>query len=229
MGGLSRSTMDVVAVLDAMGFDVVMIETVGVGQDEIDIVSSAQTAIVVTVPGLGDDIQAIKAGILEIADVLVVNKADREGADRAVRDLMHMLELRDTVGPGAGRAEAADQGAQGRAVGERLGAPPLEGARPNRQVALPDSGIDELVAAIERHRAKTTGEAGAERARRRAAAQLLELVKDRLADAALAVIDARGGLDQAAGDVAARRRDPYGVADEIVGAVLAGSPPGRKA
>ena len=87
LGGLSRSTSDVVAVLDAMGYDVVIVETVGVGQDEVDVVSQAETAVVVTVPGLGDEIQAIKAGILEIADVLVVNKADREGADRTVRDL----------------------------------------------------------------------------------------------------------------------------------------------
>src|SRR5438105_8861751 len=94
MGGLSRSTADVVAVLDAMGFEVILVETVGVGQDEVDIVSQAHTAVVVTVPGLGDEIQAIKAGILEIADVLCVNKSDREGADRTVRDLIAMLELR---------------------------------------------------------------------------------------------------------------------------------------
>src|SRR5439155_16004368 len=94
LGGLSRSTADVVTVLDAMGQDVVLVETVGVGQDEIEIVSQAETTVVVTVPGLGDEIQAIKAGILEIADVLVVNKADREGADRSARDLTGMLELR---------------------------------------------------------------------------------------------------------------------------------------
>ena len=106
LGGLSRSTADVIAVLDAMGFDVVIVETVGVGQDEVDVVGSAHTAVVVTVPGLGDDIQAIKAGILEIADVLVVNKADREGADRAVSDLTHMLELRG----GAGASRAVEPG-----------------------------------------------------------------------------------------------------------------------
>ena len=94
LGGLSRSTGEVAAVLDAMGYDLVIIETVGVGQDEIDVVSQCECAVVVTVPGMGDEIQAIKAGILEIADVLVVNKADREGADRAIRDLISMLELR---------------------------------------------------------------------------------------------------------------------------------------
>src|SRR5213078_850477 len=94
LGGLSRSTFDVAHVLDAMGFQRVLIETVGVGQDEVDVMRAAHTTVVVTVPGLGDDIQAIKSGLLEIADVLVVNKADREGADRTERDLMHMLDLR---------------------------------------------------------------------------------------------------------------------------------------
>ena len=94
LGGLSRSTGDVVNVMDAMGMDVVIIETVGVGQDEIDIVRMAHTTVVVMVPGLGDDIQAIKAGILEIGDIFVVNKADREGADRTVRELANMLDMK---------------------------------------------------------------------------------------------------------------------------------------
>jgi LAO/AO transport system kinase len=196
LGGLSRSTGDVALVLDAMGFDVVLIETVGVGQDEIEIVSSAHTAVVVTVPGLGDDIQAIKAGILEIADVLVVNKADREGADRAVRDLTHMLELR------------GGQGARGKSV-EIV-----------RTIATTGAGLDDLIGAIDRHRQTIVGPDGERRAAERAAAQIAELVKDRLVDEARALIDARGGLTALAADVAARRRDPYGVADEIVTAVL---------
>ena len=93
LGGLSRSTDVVVHVLDAMGFDRILIETVGVGQDEIDIVQTAQTSVVILVPGLGDDIQAIKAGILEIADIFVVNKADRDGAHRTVTDLKHLQQL----------------------------------------------------------------------------------------------------------------------------------------
>jgi LAO/AO transport system kinase len=186
LGGLSRSTGDVAAVLDAMGFEVVIIETVGVGQDEVEIVSTAHTAVVVTVPGLGDDIQAIKAGILEIADVLVVNKADREGADRTVRDLTHMLDLR--------------------------GGQPVEIVK---TVATTGQGIDELVAAIESHRQKQDAP---RRARSRAAAQLLDLVKDRLYQAAHAALAARGGLEALAEDIAARRRDPYAVADEVVAA-----------
>jgi LAO/AO transport system kinase len=193
LGGLSRSTGDVVQVLDAMGFDVIIVETVGVGQDEVEIVSSAHTAVVVTVPGLGDDIQAIKAGILEIADVLVVNKADREGADRAARDLIHMLDLR------------------------------AKGARKEveivKTIATTGSGIDDLVGAIERHRASQQD--GGARAKERAAAQIAEIVKDRLVDAARARIDATpGGLDGLAARVVAHECDPYQVADEIVGALL---------
>jgi LAO/AO transport system kinase len=94
LGGLSRSTSDVALVMDALGMDVVIIETVGVGQDEVDIVKEAHTTCVVMVPGLGDDIQAIKAGILEIGDIFVVNKADRDGADRTARELSTMLDMR---------------------------------------------------------------------------------------------------------------------------------------
>src|SRR5437764_4616922 len=94
LGGLSRSTFDVASVLDAMGYTRILIETVGVGQDEVEVMRAAHTTVVVTVPGLGDDIQAIKAGLLEVADVLVVNKADRQGADRSGLDRMHLLDLR---------------------------------------------------------------------------------------------------------------------------------------
>src|SRR5438105_12702613 len=93
MGGLARSTLDVVLLLDAFGKDVVMVETVGVGQDEVEVARAADTTVVVGVPNLGDDIQAIKAGILEIADILVVNKADLAGSDRLVAELRAMLQL----------------------------------------------------------------------------------------------------------------------------------------
>ena len=93
LGGLSRGAKESLILLDACGYDVIIIETVGVGQDEVDVVSSVDTVLVVAVPGLGDDIQAIKAGILEIADVFVLNKADREGADRVAHDLEIMLSL----------------------------------------------------------------------------------------------------------------------------------------
>jgi LAO/AO transport system kinase len=194
MGGLSRSTADVVAVLDAMGYDLVLVETVGVGQDEVDVVSAAHTAVVVTVPGLGDEIQAIKAGILEIADVLVVNKCDREGADRTVRDLVGMLELRPA---GAGDVEIV------------------------RMVAVKGQGTDELAAAIERHRQRMQGSAaGVDRARRRARAQLAELLQERLVTAADRHLAAGGGLEALAQAVAERRLDPYTAADTVAAAIL---------
>jgi LAO/AO transport system kinase len=178
-----------------MGFDLVLVETVGVGQDEIDVVSAAHTSVVVTVPGLGDDIQAIKAGILEIADVLVVNKADREGADRTVRDLTQMLELR--AGSHDKRIEIV------------------------KTVATQGAGIDDLIGAIDRHRQAQVGEVGLARARARARRRLLDLVQGRLADETAQALEAMGGLDALADEIVARKQDPYAAADRVVAALLA--------
>src|SRR5512141_14227 len=143
LGGLSRATSDVVTVMDAMGRDIVLVETVGVGQDELEVAELAHTVVVVAVPGMGDDVQAIKAGVLEIADVFAVNKADREGADRTVRDLQGMLELRRTV---LGRP--LDHDAAHRFHGQ---APPAAVAAGDweppivKTVAVKDEGVAELV------------------------------------------------------------------------------------
>ncbi len=189
LGGLSRSTFDVVGVLDAMGYDQILVETVGVGQDEIEVMRAAHTSVVVTVPGLGDDIQAIKAGLLEIADVLCVNKADREGVDRTVRDLHHMLDLRP--------------------------AGPSKDVEIVETVATSGKGILELATAVERHRERAwTGEAGVARARTRAAAQIAELVRTLLADRVERSLSA--GLTAEADAVVARREDPYTVAERLV-------------
>ena len=208
LGGMSRSTFDVALVLDAMGFDRVIIETVGVGQDEIDVMRAAHTTIVITVPGLGDDIQAIKAGILEVADVLVVNKADREGADRAVRDLIHMLELRGPAGP-AGPAGAADAPRREVEIVKTIAA---WGTREG-------SGLTDLLSAIDEHRARMEGPDGAGRARARAAAHLAELIKGLLADRADQALAALGGMDQLAGEIAGRRQDPYTAAERIAAGI----------
>ena len=195
LGGLSRSTFDVVAVLDALGFDRILVETVGVGQDEIEVMRAAYTSVVITVPGLGDDIQAIKAGILEIADVLVINKADREGVDRAERDLTHMLQLR-------GHGDRSDVDIL-RTIASR-------GLREG-------SGLPELVEGIDRHRERTFGgELGARRARERAASHVTDLVRDRLAERATAAMRAYGGLEAVAARIVARDQDPYTAADEIL-------------
>ncbi len=198
LGGLSRSTFDVAHVLDAMGFSRVLIETVGVGQDEVEVMKAAHTTVVVTVPGLGDDIQAIKAGLLEIAQVLVVNKADREGADRTERDLLNMLELRGT-------GERAD----------------VEIVRTIATRGLAEgSGIAELGAAIERHRERAwTGPEATARAIERATAHLSELVRALLADRAAHAADARGGLGELAKAVVERTSDPWTIAEQLVNAL----------
>jgi LAO/AO transport system kinase len=193
LGGLSRSTADAVSVLDAAGFETVLVETVGVGQDEVDVVRLADTTVVVTIPGLGDEVQALKAGILEIADVLVVNKADREGTDRTVRDLQTMLRLR---AEGPGQHEIV------------------------QTVAVKGEGVDELLAAIERHRDRQQASGGfLERRRQHAQAQVRALLVERLRRRADGEIARLGGLERLAEEVAARRRDPYSVVDEISAAL----------
>jgi LAO/AO transport system kinase len=198
LGGLSRSTFDIVHVLDAIGFHRILIETVGVGQDEVDVMRAAHTTVVVTVPGLGDDIQAIKSGLLEVADVLVVNKADREGADRTEHDLLHMLDLR-------ARGERKDVEIV-RTIATRGTA---EG-----------SGIAKLATAIEDHRARAwSGPAAVERARARAGAHLAELVRALLADRVARALAARGGLAEIAEAVVERRTDPWSLAEQLVDAL----------
>jgi LAO/AO transport system kinase len=194
LGGLSRSTFDVAHVLDAMGYTRILIETVGVGQDEVEVMKAAHTTVVVTVPGLGDDIQAIKAGLLEVADVLVVNKADREGADRTERDLMHMLDLR---------------------TGDRKD---VEIVRTIATRGMAEgSGIAELAKAIETHRTRAwTGESAIARGEQRATAQLAELVRALLADRAARTLAARGGMHEIARAVVERRQDPWSIAEELV-------------
>jgi LAO/AO transport system kinase len=145
LGGLARGTLEAVDVLDAAGFDLVMIETVGVGQDEVDVARAAHTVVVVSAPGLGDDIQAIKAGVLEIADVHVVSKCDKPDANRTLADLKNMLAL----------------GLRADGAGGRAWRPPVIATSAAR-----DEGTAEVLAAIDRHRAilEATGEIAARRA-----------------------------------------------------------------
>ncbi|HEY7724875.1 MAG TPA: methylmalonyl Co-A mutase-associated GTPase MeaB [Anaeromyxobacteraceae bacterium] len=216
LGGLSRATAEVVAVLDAMGKDVVLVETVGVGQDEIEIAGLAHTVVVVTVPGLGDDVQAIKAGVLEIADVFAVNKADREGADRAVRDLQWMLELRRSSAtrppPDHDELHRARGGEPWAPEDPRFWEPPVVCT-----VATRGEGTEELAAAVERHREQLerTG-MRAERDAARARAAFVALLRERLLAGALERLAAeQGDLDDVAARIAARRSDPWALVDEI--------------
>uniref|UniRef100_A0A831XLW1 Methylmalonyl Co-A mutase-associated GTPase MeaB n=1 Tax=Geobacter metallireducens TaxID=28232 RepID=A0A831XLW1_GEOME len=192
MGGLSRSTGDVVNVMDAMGMDVVIVETVGVGQDEIDIVRMAHTTVVVSVPGLGDDIQAIKAGVLEIGDLFVVNKADREGADRTARELAAMLEMKQTK-PGDWQPKVL-----------------LAEASRNR-------GIEEMVDEIEAHRGYLADSGALERLREeRSARQFMDLLRERLFAEVYGHIRVNGRFREIVADMAARRTDPYSAVEMII-------------
>jgi len=222
LGGLSRATGDCIRVMDAMGKDVVVVETVGVGQDEIDIAQMAHTTVLVTVPGMGDDIQAIKAGILEVADVFLVNKADLDGADRTVRELRQMLELRHAL-----RRPAVDHDArhrlrtraQGRREADEAPAPPADEWEPPilKVVAARDQGLDPVMGAIEQHRAflERTGQR-ADRERARARMQFLALLRNRLLQSALDRLEAeKGRLDEVALAIARREADPYALAETL--------------
>ncbi len=192
LGGLSHSTIDVANVMDAMGMDIVIIETVGVGQDEVDIVRMAHSTVVVMVPGLGDDIQAIKAGILEIGDLFVVNKADREGADRTVRELATMLEM-NKYKKGAWLPKVL------------------------RTEAHCNRGIEELVAEIEAHRnhLHQSGEIR-EFLQEKNARMFMDLLKDRLFTEVFQHLHVNGRFRAILEGMAERREDPYSAVEKIL-------------
>jgi LAO/AO transport system kinase len=195
MGGLARSTLDIVLLLDAFGKDVIMVETVGVGQDEVEIARAADSTLVVGVPNLGDDIQAIKAGILEIADVLVVNKADLTGADRLVADLRTMLQLGSRV-PAGGWT------------------PPIV-----QTVATEGTGVSELLDRLTQHRAYLEA-SGTWRTRRADSArrQVHAIVEDRV-QRRLEAVTAGDEWQARFASIAVREQDPYSVAEEALDAV----------
>jgi len=190
MGGLARASRDAVDLLDAAGFDWVLVETVGVGQDEVDVVRTVDSVVVVTVPGLGDDIQAIKAGILAIADVFVVNKADRDGVEKTAKDLQMMLSIGEH--------------------GDWL--PPIV-----KTVAARDEGVDKLLAEIERHRdyMMTSGEID-----RRRRSHLRLRVETILKERVVAAADRVLGVDREVERGHERKVDPYQVADRLFAGVL---------
>ncbi|GAB4569582.1 MAG: methylmalonyl Co-A mutase-associated GTPase MeaB [Anaerolineae bacterium] len=214
LGGLTRTISDAVRALDAAGFDVIMIETVGAGQSEVDIAHEAHTTLVVEAPGLGDDVQAIKAGILEIADILVVNKADRPDARQTVRALKAMLEL------GANRPTAVWH--HGRLLPD---APPAPQHTPDNHqwqppiietVALDGTGIDELRAAIDQHRAylAETGQL-AQWERGRLERELAERLQQALLERLLARTDA-GRIQQILDQLLSRELDPHSAVETLL-------------
>jgi len=189
LGGLARASNDAIDLLDAAGFDPILVETVGVGQDEVEVVKTADAVAVVLVPGMGDDIQAIKAGILEIADFFVINKADREGVDRLHADLDYMLSL--------GSYEQR----------------PRPGVL--RTIAIRDEGVvqlrDELDRFLERERGQRI-----ERRRERSQARLLAVLTERLMARALERVLTTERMEQLVEAIADRRLDPYSAVDGIV-------------
>lgn len=211
LGGLTRSAADVARVLDAWGADVVLVETVGVGQDELEVTRMAHTTLVVMAPGMGDDVQAIKAGLLECADVFAVNKADREGADGTMRD----LELMIALGGEVTRAGAHSRGHRELARQEVTYAAGVWVPLIARTVATRNQGIAELLAMLEKHRAwlETTDRGAARRA-----ARLRESMQTHLRDALVeeAMRTLGGAIDQAVGEVARREVDPYSAAERLV-------------
>jgi LAO/AO transport system kinase len=218
LGGLSRSARDVVRVLDACGYGVVLVETVGVGQDELEITRTAHTTLVVMAPGMGDEVQAIKAGLLECADVFAVNKADREGADATVRDLQLMIALGNesiralskSRGHKTHTAADAHVGGAGGAGEQERWTPPIV-----KCVATRGENIVDLVKALDAHRAWVEGTA-AGRARREArlAEELREGLREALIDAAVHDLGPR--VDEALRDVEARTLDPYTATERLV-------------
>ncbi len=192
LGGLARATTDVTTVLDASGRDVVMIETVGVGQDEVDIVRLADVTVVILVPGMGDDVQTIKAGIMEIADIFVINKSDREGAERVEREIRAM---------------------QGLAVRKDSWTPPII-----KTVAIAGKGVDELASAIVNYEEflqqkdlLLKKKISNWRERR------VEMLRESLLQRLLAERMSEADLSRLAADVAEHRKDPYSAVEEIVG------------
>jgi len=189
LGGLARASNDAIDLLDAAGFDPVLVETVGVGQDEVDVVKTADAVAVVLVPGMGDDIQAIKAGILEIADLFVINKADREGADRLQADLDYMLSL--------GSYEQR----------------PRPGVL--RTIAVRDEGVEQLRDEFDRFLDRERPQR-IERRRERSLARLLSVLAERLMARTLETVLVGDRMDQLVEAIAERRLDPYTAVDGIV-------------
>jgi len=232
LGGLSTATTDAVKALDAFGKDKIIIETVGAGQNEVDIVRTADTVAVLVPPASGDDVQMLKAGILEIADLFVVNKADLDGANRTVQELREMIEMRrDELAVATGHHGAIektgddgdDEGAtdSGATAGEGddgdapSWTPPIV-----ETVAKTGDGLDELLTVLGDHREYLVESGRLEaKARDRYAAEIRTLLREDTADLLAEEIEAQGGLDAFVDRVLDRETDPYAVADDLLGPI----------
>jgi LAO/AO transport system kinase len=191
LGGLARATVDAVAILDAAGYAKIVVETVGVGQDEVEIVKAADVSVVVLVPGMGDDIQAIKAGIMEIGDIFVINKADKEGVYSTEKELESLLSL-----------ASRDDGWE----------PPIV-----KTVATENQGVKELAQAIDSYcQSQLGGRVSSDRRRAIARWRIVELLRESLLARVLESDSSVAMLNRLADEVATRRRDPYSAVEEII-------------
>jgi len=191
-GGISKATKDAAKILDAAGKDVVIVETVGAGQSEVEIVKVAQTIVVMHAPGLGDEIQAIKAGIMEIADIFVVNKADRENADKTAMDIQAMLQMSNKKGGWK---------------------PPVL-----KTVALTGEGVPELIEKLEEHRCFLEGDVECRESllKTKAEAELLEAIKERISRALIDQLKREGKFDELLQEILKKKIDPASAAEKLV-------------
>lgn len=191
LGGLARASVEAVAILDAAGFDKIIVETVGVGQDEIEIAKTADVCVVVLVPGMGDDVQTMKAGIMEIGDVLVINKADRDGVLRTEKELEALLTLS--------------------VRGDEWQSPIV------KTVAIESKGIEDLAAAIEKsHEFQRHASSSLDRRKAIARWRILELLRERLVTQAINGDSIAAKLEQLSTEVAGKQRDPYSAVEELL-------------
>jgi len=190
MGGIAKATRDAVKVLDAAGKDIVIVETVGAGQSEVEIIKVAKTVVVLFAPGLGDEIQAIKAGIMEIGDIFVVNKADRENANKAVMDIQAMLQLNNK---------------------KRAWKPPVM-----KTVALTGEGVPQVVEKIGEHRLFLEKELERRRSRDKAEAELVEAIKENLASSIVKELKKEGKFEELLQKILEKEMDPRYAAEKLL-------------
>ncbi len=203
-GGLTQSTRSAIDILDAMGKDVILVETVGVGQDEVDVMRSAHTTVIVVIPGMGDDIQAIKAGILEVGDIFLVNKSDREGTDKTLTDLRLMIEM--------------DQ----RKFDRGLWKPPIL-----KVEAVFDKGVDDFLDAVDRHAEyleQTEGGLKSRRSPDKVRQEMVDMIKARLIEEVLDKLTESGDFDRAVDAIVKGDLDPYSACENLVFPALGGLP-----
>jgi LAO/AO transport system kinase len=195
-GGLTRSTSSVIDVLDAMGKEIILVETVGVGQDEVDIVTTAHTTVIVLIPGMGDDIQAIKAGILEVADIFVINKSEREGLEKTINELQVMLDMntKDT--------------------GKGMWRPPIVATE-----AIKNQGVEELLSEIETHKTYLFDHATThlrEHLRKKAFSELVDAIKESFVAEMIQELERSEGFEQMIDDLVEKRTDPISLCEQIM-------------